>query len=282
MPADGPGGGSAVPAAANAVQERGGVIVEIQGKVALVTGAAGVLGKAFCRALAAAGADVALVDNSEGALAAARAELAAAVPGRHFIGIACDVRIPVQVQATVARAKAELGRIDILVNSAGGSLRTPKALKDVTEEHWDLVLDVNLKGTFLMCQAVAPVMHAQGGGRIINIASIAGRLPSVLTGVQYAASKGGVMALTRKLAGELGPDITVNAIAPGVALAGERVIGMWDKLAPDERSETLRAIPLGRLSTAEDQADVVVFLAAPASRYITGATIDVNGGRFMA
>jgi NAD(P)-dependent dehydrogenase (short-subunit alcohol dehydrogenase family) len=258
------------------------VIVEIRGKVALVTGGAGVLGKAFCKALAAAGADVALVDNSAGALAAVTAELTEAVPGRRFIGFACDVRIPVQVRATVEKVRAELGRIDILVNSAGGSLRTPKALQDVTEEHWDLVLDVNLKGTFLMCQAVAPVMQALGGGRIINIASIAGRLPSVLTGVQYAASKGGVMALTRKLASELGPDITVNAIAPGVALAGERVIGMWDNLAPQEREETLHAIPLRRLSTAEDQADVVVFLAAPASRYITGATIDVNGGRFMA
>ena len=256
--------------------------MEIQGKIAVVTGAAGVLGKAFCRALAQAGADVALVDNSEGPLAAVTAELEAAVPERRFIGIACDVRIPAQVRATVARAKAELGLIDILVNSAGGSFRTPKALKDVTEEHWDLVLDVNLKGTFLMCQAVAPVMQAQGEGRIINVGSIAGRLPSVLTGVQYAASKGGVAALTRKLASELGPAITVNAIAPGVALAGERVIGMWENLTPNERQETLGAIPLARLSTPEDQADVVVFLAGPASRYITGTTIDVNGGRFMA
>jgi len=256
--------------------------VELLGKIAVVTGAAGVLGKAFCKALAVAGADVALVDNSEAALAAATAELTAAVPGRRFAGMTCDVRVPAQVRATVARAKAELGRIDILVNSAGGSLRTPKALKDVTEEHWDLVLDVNLKGTFLMCQAVAPVMQDQGGGRIINVASIAGRVPSVLTGVQYAASKGGVTALTRKLASELGPSITVNAIAPGVALAGERVVGMWNNLTPSERDDTLGAIPLGRLSTPEDQADVLVFLAGPASRYITGATIDVNGGRFMA
>lgn len=256
--------------------------MELLGKVALVTGAAGVLGKAFCRTLALAGADVALIDNSEGALAAATAELAAAVPGRRFVAIPCDVRVPAQVRATVAAAKTQLGRIDILVNSAGGSLRTPKALQDVSEEHWDLVLDVNLKGSFLMCQAVAPLMQAQGEGRIINIASIAGRLPSVLTGVQYAASKGWVMAITRKLASELGPNITVNAIAPGAALAGERVIAMWDNLTQSEREETLHAIPLGRLSTPEDQADVVLFLASSGSRYITGATIDVNGGRFMA
>jgi NAD(P)-dependent dehydrogenase (short-subunit alcohol dehydrogenase family) len=257
------------------------VQVELEGKIALVTGAAGVLGKAFCRALSLAGADVALIDNSETALAGATTELTAAVPGRRFIGIACDVRVPREVRAAVAKTKAEFGRIDILVNSAGGSLRTPKALQDVTEEHWDLVLDVNLKGTFLMCQAVAPVMQEHGGGKIINIASIAGRLPSVLTGVQYAASKGGVTALTRKLAAELGPSVTVNAIAPGVALAGERVVGMWNNLAASEREETLSAIPLRRLSTPEDQADVVVFLAGPGSRYITGATIDVNGGRFM-
>lgn len=258
------------------------MIVEIPGKIAVVTGAAGILGKAFCRALAVAGADVALVDSSESALAAATAELTAAVPGRRLIGIPCDVRVPAEVHAAVARTKQALGRIDILVNSAGGSLRTPRALEDITEAQWDLVLDVNLKGTFLMCQAVAPMMRAHGGGRIINVASIAGRLPSVLTGVQYAASKGGVMALTRKLASELGPSITVNAIAPGAVLAGERVTGMWENLTPAEREETLHAIPLGRLSTPEEQADVVVFLAAPGSRYITGATIDVNGGRFMA
>ncbi len=253
--------------------------MELRGKVALVTGAAGVLGKAFCRALSVAGADIALIDSSKVALEAATKELVAEIAGRRFVATACDVRVPAEVGAAVARVKAEFGRADILVNGAGGSLRTPRALADITEEDWDLVLDVNLKGTFLMCQAVAPLM--QEGGRIINVTSIAGRMPSVMTGAQYAASKGGVIALTRKLASELGPAITVNAIAPGVALAGERVTSMWKGLSEAERDTTLSTIPLGRLSTAEDQADVVVFLAGPASRYITGATIDVNGGRYM-
>ena len=255
--------------------------MELRGKIAMVTGAAGVLGKAFCRALSIAGADIALIDSSKAALETVTTELAAEVTGRKFVATVCDVRMPAEVRTAVARVKAKFGRADILVNSAGGSLRTPRALPDVTEEHWDLVLDVNLKGTFLMCQAVAPLMQVNGGGRIINVTSIVGRMPSVMTGVQYAASKGGVIALTRKLASELGPDITVNAIAPGVALAGERVTGMWKGLSEAERDTTLSTIPLRRLSTAEDQADVVVFLAGPASRYITGATIDINGGRYM-
>jgi len=246
-----------------------------------VTGAAGVLGKVFCRAMSLAGADIVLVDNSEAELESVATELRSEGSERRFVALNCDVRVPAEVRATVARAKSEFGRADILVNSAGGSMRTPRALKDITEDHWDLVIDVNLKGTFLMCQAVAPLMQENGDGRIINVASIAGRMPSVMTGVQYAAAKGGVIALTRKLAAELGPDITVNAIAPGVALAGERVTGMWKGLSEIEREATLSTIPLRRLSTAEDQADVVVFLASPASRYITGATIDVNGGRFM-
>ena len=255
--------------------------MELRGKTAMVTGAAGMLGRAFCRALAVAGADIVLVDNSDAALPVVAAELGSEFCKRRFVALACDVRAPAEVRATVARAKAECGRVDILVNSAGGSMRTPRALNDLTKEHWDLVLDVNLKGTFLMCQAVAPLMRENGDGRIINVTSIAGRMPSVMTGVQYAAAKGGVIALTRKLASELGPDITVNALAPGVALVGERVIGIWQGLSESERETTLSTIPLRRLSTAEDQADVVVFLAGPASRYITGATIDVNGGRFM-
>lgn len=256
--------------------------MELEGKVAIVTGAAGVLGKGFCRALASAGADVALVDLSDGALAAAAADLKAQLPDRRFATISCDVRNASQVRAACDGAARDFGRVDILVNSAGGSLRTPRAFEDVTEEHWDLVIDVNLKGTFLMSQAAAALMRKSGGGRIINVTSIAGRMPSVMTGVQYAAAKGGVIALTRKLASELGPDINVNAIAPGVALAGERVIAVWEGLSEAEKEGTLGTIPMRRLSTVEDQADVVVFLAGPASRYITGATIDVNGGRFMS
>lgn len=254
----------------------------LEGKAAIVTGGAGGLGRAFALALARAGADVALVDVNEDALSRAAGDLRAQEPGRRFEPVACDVRAPAQVRAAVERVRERFGRIDVLVNNAGGSLYTPKNLLEIQEEHWDLVLDVNLKGAFLFCQAVVPVMRDQGGGRIINVSSIGGRTASIVTGVPYAAAKAGLIGLTRRLAKEVGPwGINVNAIAPGTVLSGERMVQLWNELSPEEQARTLADIPLGRLSTAEEQADVVVFLAGPASRYITGAVIDVNGGRFM-
>lgn len=256
--------------------------MELLGKVALVTGGAGGLGLAFSQALARAGADVALVDVNADTLAAAVQRLQAELPQRRFLPMACDVRVPSAVQQAVAAIRQGLGRVDILVNNAGGSLHTPKALREIQEEHWDLVLDVNLKGAFLFCQAVAPLMREQGGGRIINVSSIGGRTASIVTGVPYAAAKAGLIGLTRRLAKEIGPwNINVNAIAPGTVLSGERMVALWNELSPEEQANTVADVPLGRLSTAEEQADVICFLASPASRYINGAVIDVNGGRFL-
>ncbi len=252
------------------------------GKVAIVTGGAGGLGHEFCRTLAQAGADVCLVDINQAALDSAVAALREAVPGRRFLGLACDVRSAMEVRAAMGQIVERLAGVDILVNNAGGSLYTPKSLIEIQEEHWDLVLDVNLKGAFNFCQAVAEPMRARGGGRIINVSSIGGRTASIVTGVPYAAAKAGLIGLTRRLAKEVGPwNINVNAIAPGTILSGERMIQLWNELTPAEQERTLETIPLGRLSTAEEQADVVLFLASQASRYITGAVIDVNGGRFM-
>lgn len=252
----------------------------LTGKVALVTGAAGGLGRVFCRTLARAGADIAAADLNRGGVEEVAAEIRSL--GRRAVAIEMDVRSPEAVRAGVARAEEALGGIDILVNNAGGSLYTPKALGDIREEDWDLVLDVNLKGAFLCCQAVVPSMRRRGGGRIINVSSIGGRTASIVTGVPYAAAKAGLIGLTRRLAKEVGKDqINVNAIAPGTVLSGERMVALWNELSPAEQERTLADVPLGRLSTAEEQADVVLFLAGPASRYITGAVIDVNGGRFM-
>lgn len=256
--------------------------MDLEGRVAIVTGGAGGLGQAFALALARAGADVALADVNGDALDRAVGALREQMPARRFESVVCDVRAPAEVRRTVERVRGEFGRIDILVNNAGGSLYTPKALLDIQEEHWDLVLDVNLKGAFLFSQAVVPIMRDQGGGRIINVSSIGGRTASVVTGVPYAAAKAGLIGLTRRLAKEVGPwQINVNAIAPGTVLSGERMVNLWNELTPEEQARTVADIPLGRLSTAEEQAAVVVFLAGPASRYITGAVIDVNGGRFM-
>ncbi|HLO04562.1 MAG TPA: SDR family NAD(P)-dependent oxidoreductase [Symbiobacteriaceae bacterium] len=258
----------------------------LTGKVALVTGAAGGLGRAFCRALAAAGADLALADLDEAGLAAVVAEVESLPPfvakGRRALSLPMDLRQSAAITAGVKRAAAEFGGVDILVNNAGGSLYTPKAIESITEADWDLVLGVNLKGAFLCCQAALPFMRARGGGRIINVSSIGGRTASPVTGAAYAAAKAGLIGLTRRLAKELGPDeITVNAIAPGTVLSGERMVDLWQELSPEEQGRILADVPLGRLSTAEEQADVLLFLAGPGARYITGAVIDVNGGRFM-
>lgn len=245
----------------------------LEGKVALVTGAAGGLGRRFCQTLVRAGARVLAADIDEGGLAATVAAL-----GSGAMTLPMDVRS----KASVTAALAGLDGVDILVNNAGGSLYTPKELAEIEEEHWDLVLDVNLKGAFLCAQAVVPLMRGRGGGRIINISSIGGRTASPVTGVPYASAKAGLIGLTRRLARELGPQgITVNAMAPGTVLSGPRMEALWSQLSPAEQDRILAEIPLGRLSTPEEQADVLLFLAGPASRYITGAVIDVNGGRFM-
>jgi len=249
-------------------------------KVAIVTGAAGGLGQAFCVALARNGADIVAADiNAEG-LEATLEKVRSL--GRRAVAATADVRDRQQVQQMMAVAAEELGGVDILVNNAGGSLYTPKAIDEIKEEDWDLVLDVNLKGAFLCSQAAIPYMRQRGGGSIINISSIGGRTASIVTGVPYASAKAGLIGLTRRLAKEVGPlGIRVNAIAPGTVLSGPRMVELWNQLSPEEQARTLADVPLGRLSTAEEQADVVVFLAGPASRYITGAVIDVNGGRFM-
>lgn len=254
----------------------------LEGKVAVVTGAAGGLGRAFAVGLARAGAAVALVDVDRDGLAAAAAEVSDEVPDRRTLEIECDVRFPDQVREAVAGTREGLGGPDVLVNNAGGSLHTPKALEKIEERHWDLVLDVNLKGAFLFSQAVVPIMRERGGGRIVNVSSIGGRTASIVTGSPYAASKAGLIGLTRRLAAEVGRwEINVNAVAPGTVLSGPRMVDLWEELDDEEQRRTLETIPLGRLSTAEEQAEVIVFLAGPASRYITGAVIDVNGGRFM-
>ncbi|MDF2629327.1 MAG: putative 3-oxoacyl-[acyl-carrier-protein] reductase [Symbiobacteriaceae bacterium] len=256
--------------------------MELTGKVALITGGAGGLGRAFARTLVEAGADICLFDVDQSALDEATAALAQTHKHRRCVGLTADVRSPAAVQQAVTEAVTALGSIDILINNAGGSLHTPKALLEITEADWDLVLDVNLKGTFNCCQAVIPLMRDRGGGRIINLSSIGGRTASIVTGVPYAAAKAGIIGLTRRLAKEAGPwGINVNAIAPGTVLSGERMVRLWQELSPAEQQQTLETIPLGRLSTPEEQAEVVRFLAGPGAVYITGAVIDTNGGRFM-
>jgi 3-oxoacyl-[acyl-carrier protein] reductase len=198
------------------------------------------------------------------------------------LGRKVDVTKRAEVQALVREVKDRWSRVDLLVNNAGGALNTPHILEEIEEKHWDLVVDVNLKGAFLCCQAVIPEMAKQGGGVIVNVSALAAHWRASLAGVQYTAAKAGLEGLTRQLAYDWGKaGIRVNAVAPTVTMTGERVQGLWDAKGEAERKKVLSAIPLGRLGTMEEVASVVVFLASEESSYITGITIDVVGGRYL-
>ena len=185
------------------------------------------------------------------------------------------------MQATVEWVRQDLNRIDVLVNAVGGStiIDTPAATVDqLTLAEWQKLIAFNLDGTFLFCNAVVPMMKQQAGGKIVNLASIAGRGLSASSSSAYAAAKGGIAAFTKKLAMELGPSgITVNAIAPSVTLT-ERITPHWEARSPEAKAAELARIPLGRIPHASDQAKVICFLASSDADFVTGVTIDVTGG----
>lgn len=248
------------------------------GRTVVVTGGAGGIGRAVCDGFAAAGAAVAVVDVDGQACQDAAKEIASAhdVPAA---GFAADVSSRSAVADLMALVHEELGGPDVLVTLAGGSLGTPKGLDEITEEHVDLVVDVNVKGTFYCAQAAVPYMR--GGGAVVTVSSIGGRQPSPVTGVPYAASKAAVLGLTRRLAREVGArGVRVNAVAPGLFLTG-RLQQMYDEMPEAERREVLDAIPLDRFPELREIVDPILFLASEESSYITGVVLDVNGGRFM-
>jgi 3-oxoacyl-[acyl-carrier protein] reductase len=251
------------------------------GRTAVVTGGGGGLGHVTCARFADLGAAVAVVDV-DGDAARATAD-ALNDGGGSAQGFELDVSDPTAVQRAFDSIASELGAPSVLVTLAGGSLGTPRDLAEIAPADFDLVIDVNLRGTFLCCQAVVPYMSERGGGAIVTVSSIGGRTNSPVTGVPYAAAKAGVLGLTRRLAREVGPvGIRVNAVAPGLFLSGPRLVGMWESLSAEEKREVLDSIPLSRMPELHEVADPIVFLASDASSYITGTVIDVNGGRFMA
>jgi NAD(P)-dependent dehydrogenase (short-subunit alcohol dehydrogenase family) len=256
--------------------------MRLKDKVAIVTGAAQGIGQAIAMRFAREGAHVAVCDiNAEGIKKVSQDILTL---GQKSLWFEVDVTNSSQVDGMVKKIAGTFGRIDILVNNAGGGFNTPNKLEEVTDEIWHKVVDVNLKGAFICSRAIAPYMKKQKSGRIINISSKAGRYGSEVAGAHYTSAKAGVTGLTRQLAKDLGHfGITANAIAPGQVLSGPRAEKLWmERRTEEERQATIRAIPLGRLPTVDEQASVVFFLASDDANYVSGVTIDVNGGWYMS
>lgn len=197
------------------------------------------------------------------------------------IGIVGDVTHRSACDRLVTTAQERFGRVDTLINNAGGGSQAYR-IEDVDDADLARVVDINLQAAFVMCRLVVPLMKRQSFGRIVNIASVAGRDAGRLSGPHYAAAKAGLIGLGRQLSRELGPfGITVNTVAPGVIMT-ERIREKWDNRSAEEQQNLLRDIPVGRVGTSEDVADAVCFFAREGSSYINGACLDVNGGSFRA
>jgi 3-oxoacyl-[acyl-carrier protein] reductase len=239
--------------------------------VALITGASRGIGQAMAEVFSRAGAKLALVARTASQLEEVARSLAFNVQGLNVLTLPADVAEEAQVNGLVEEIVETWGRVDILINNAG--LITFGPIAQVEPADWARVIGANLTGPYLLSRAVAPLMMEQKYGRIINIASISAQTGGVSAGVDYSASKGGMLALTKTLARDLAPyGVTVNAIAPGQIDADPHL------LTPEARQRIIGMVPLGRLGEPEEVAYAALFLASPMAAYITGATLDVNGG----
>lgn len=247
-------------------------IFSLEGKVAIVTGGGGGLGRAMALGLADAGASVVVADARAEMAERVAAEIAAR--GRASLALTTDVTNAAQVNAMVAQTVARFGTVDILVNSHGTARRLPAI--EYPESEWDRVVDINLKGTFLCCQAAGRVMIERRQGKIVNIASIGGFV-AYPKAVAYLASKGGVVQLTRSLALEWAPyNVQVNGIAP--CLMNTELVARANAADPSTSEFILARTPMGRMGEPEELVGAVIFLSSAASSLVTGHTLAVDGG----
>ncbi|MEM1562938.1 MAG: 3-oxoacyl-ACP reductase family protein [Candidatus Bathyarchaeia archaeon] len=247
--------------------------MRLAGKVAFVTGAARGIGKAIALALAKEGCDVVVVDLDE--MGAQQVAQEIRNMGRRALSVKANVASLEEVRRAFSLVLEKFGKLDILVNNAGIIKRG--TLEDHSDDDWELVMAVNLKGTYYCSREAAKIMKAQGWGRIINISSVAGKIGDIASAPSYGPSKAAVNALTKSLARELAPfGITVNAVAPH-AIETE----MTAEWTEEKRRAMISQIPLGRMGKPEEVAAAVVFLASPEASFITGEILDVNGGYLM-
>ena len=247
----------------------------LDSKFAIVTGAASPrgLGKATAKLFAEHGATVAILDLNEDQAKAAAADL----PGSGHVGLACNVVDKDACQAAADALIAQWGAVDILVNNAG--ITQPLKIMDIMPENYDAVLDVNLRGTLYMSQALIPHFRARKTGSVVNLSSVsAQRGGGIFGGPHYSAAKAGILGLTKAMARECAPDnVRFNAICPGF-IATDITAG---KLTDEMRASVLEGIPMGRAGTADDVAGCALFLASDLSAYCTGTEVDVNGGSLI-
>ena len=257
--------------------------MDLQGQVAIVTGGGRGIGRATALELARLGADVVVAELDKAGAERTASEVSAL--GRRALVIGTDVTKRGDLAAMVQRTKAELGRIDVLVNNAG--IYRAAATLDVSEDHWDAIMTINAKAVFFASQAVLPVMIAQKRGAIVSVSSMAGKIGS-RTNLPYNASKAAVISLTKSLAlAHAGDGIRVNCVCPGFVETD-----MWDKVSREQSAllgltaeefnrQRAAQVPLGRMERPEDVAAVIGFLASPRAGYMTGQALSVDGGLVM-
>lgn len=241
----------------------------LKDQTAIVTGGGQGIGRAICGIFAEEGASVVVVDIDEAGAGETAGQLNR--EGRAAKAVRADVSSGAEIEALVDGVLEDSGRVDILVNNAG--LAVFRSVEECTEEEWDRVMAVNLKGPFLLAKALLPTMKAQQAGAVINLASVAGKTGGVVSGAPYSVSKAGIECLTKSLARELAPyGVRVNAIAPGI---------IDTALTAHHDQSFVDAIPLGGKGEPRDVAEAALFLASNRSRHITGEILDVNGGLLM-
>ena len=249
---------------------------QLDGHVAVVTGAAMGIGKAIATTLAERGARVACWDIAGDA---AR-ETAGAIGGAGTVAVQVDVTVSDQVKRAARETEEALGPVDILVNVVGGSLGAARGIDDLTEDQWDRVIELNLRAPFLTCKAFAGGMKAKGWGRIVNIASGAGRSHSRSRIIPYAAAKAGLLGLTRQLAVDLAPHgVNVNAVSPGAIASVPN--SQWKQMPEAAQRDVLSTVASGRFGESQEIAGAVAFMVSDDASYVVGQTLSVDGGHWM-